>query len=156
MECEQCDGRGWNPEHSPKCNGDCDTHGCPYQVQCVPCLGTGLVQGRVGKPTPITITYQGAVLVNHAMLMYESDKVVMIEVDLNTRNAILDAFGNQEVYLEADSDSHPVNQNPVEALTCIRFDDWVDSEEWYVHTCQISKYTLFVTLISSDKYYGRD
>jgi hypothetical protein len=43
MKCKNCDGVGWTAEHAPYCLGDCENHGCPYQVQCEKCQGTGII-----------------------------------------------------------------------------------------------------------------
>ncbi len=43
MKCKDCDGVGWTAEHAPRCLGDCENHGCPYQVQCETCQGTGII-----------------------------------------------------------------------------------------------------------------
>jgi RecJ-like exonuclease len=41
VPCPDCEGVGWTAEHHPKCDGNCNYFGCPYQVQCEKCYGTG-------------------------------------------------------------------------------------------------------------------
>ena len=41
--CRTCNGRGWYEDHAPHCDGDeCIECGCPVQVQCPVCQGTGM------------------------------------------------------------------------------------------------------------------
>ena len=42
MKCKVCDGAGWYADHAPDCDGHC--HGCPIQVQCKDCEGTGSIE----------------------------------------------------------------------------------------------------------------
>ena len=50
MKCKQCNGDGWYADHSESHyrNGnnpdDCYKYGCPIQVQCADCLGTGEIK----------------------------------------------------------------------------------------------------------------
>jgi len=44
--CKQCDGNGWYADHSPEHyhyshDTDCSKYGCPVQVECDLCEGTG-------------------------------------------------------------------------------------------------------------------
>lgn len=41
--CETCGGTGSYAEHAEGCYGNCSKHGCPVQVQCRPCNGSGSV-----------------------------------------------------------------------------------------------------------------
>ena len=43
MKCDACDGQGWTAKHYPHCDGNCYEWGCPAQVQCEKCNGTGEV-----------------------------------------------------------------------------------------------------------------
>jgi hypothetical protein len=43
-KCRACDGDGWTAEHAPSCGGDCWEFGCPVQVQCSACGGSGEVE----------------------------------------------------------------------------------------------------------------
>jgi len=50
MKCKDCGGDGWYADHSPEHYAgqdlDCSECGCPVQVQCEKCEGTGKI-----KPT---------------------------------------------------------------------------------------------------------
>ena len=46
VKCEQCDGNGWYADHSllhyqNSNDTDCSEYGCPVQVECEKCNGTG-------------------------------------------------------------------------------------------------------------------
>ncbi len=51
MKCSQCSGNGWYDDHTPAhyddpSDNDCGKHGCPIQVECENCEGTGYVKNE--------------------------------------------------------------------------------------------------------------
>jgi len=42
-KCDACDGNGYTSQHAPHCNGNCEEWGCPYQVPCEKCKGSGVL-----------------------------------------------------------------------------------------------------------------
>lgn len=48
MKCSQCNGDGWYADHSlghyqNSSDSDCSKYGCPVQVECDKCNGTGVM-----------------------------------------------------------------------------------------------------------------
>lgn len=93
--------------------------------------------------TAFKIGIQGAAIVNSAWIVYKTDQVILIEVDLKTKYARVNSFCENEVFIECSAASLYTDQN-----VSIEEDTWVEfpeAEGYSFFGASSSRYTIQLT-----------
>lgn len=98
--------------------------------------------------TPVKIMALGAAIVEHAWVVYKTDQVILIEVNLKTKYTRVNSSCSNGVFIECTEDS--LYMNPEH---CIAEDTWVEfpeAEGYSFFGASGGRYTLQLTFFKRD------